>query len=213
MVTKKIFGFIAILLSGFFIIGCHKNCDPKSYDLNGGISNFFPSKDSIHIGDTLWFASSVPVDLKYWNYTGNDSVFLNMSGAENVATDIHFITFPQKNLYLEALDSFKLIPIKGQIQVNPLAPHGAETVNFVEEQGSFVVSFGIVAQKRGVFCITILDIDFARKNCIEASITIPINDTVNQHLYFLDSVYFPGSRYEPAIPNYELTHDYCFKVY
>jgi hypothetical protein len=67
--------------------------------------------------------------------------------------------------------------------------------------------------KKGVYCITILDIYQAMKNCTKASVTIPIIGTVNQHLYFLESLYFPGSRYEPAIPNYELTHDYCFKVY
>lgn len=118
-----------------------------------------------------------------------------------------------KWILTEALDSFILIPVKGNIRAEPLTPHAAETVTFVEEQNSFVISFGIVAQKKGVYCLTIIDIYQAMKNCTKASVAIPISSTINQHLNYLDSVYFPGSIYEPSIPIYELTHDYCFQVY
>jgi hypothetical protein len=208
--SKLVASFILIAL---FSQSCHKTCIPGNYTLYGGTTIIYPSGDSIHVGDTLWIHSYVPVNLKYWNYSTGDSMILNMSGATNLITDIHFIAFPKIDTFTQALDSFKLISLIGNIKVNPLAPHAAGTLVFEESQENFENSLYIVALKKGVYCITILDIEFAHKNCLTANITIPITSSTNQHLYFLDSVYFPGSRYEPSIPPIELTHDYCFKVY
>jgi len=213
MASKKNALLITVIFLIAVIIGCHKRCTPMTYALTGGISTFNPDKDSIHIGDTLWFSSSFPVNLKYPNGTGTDSEVVDLSGASNVGTDIHFDASPKKDTVTRALDSFLIIPLIGEIEVNPLDEQGAETIIFKEQQGNFVASFGMVAQKRGVYYITILDIYQLMKNCTKASVTIPIANGINQHLNYLDSVYFPGSRYEPSIPTFELTHDYCFKVY
>ncbi len=213
MASKKNLSIITISILLNLIIGFHKRCIPRNFTLTGGISNFVHGKDSVLIGDTLWFNSSFPVNLKYLSAGGNDSSVINLSGASNVATDIHFNAIPKKDTITEALDSFILIPQKGEIKVNSLSSRNTETITFKEEQSNFVVSFGIIAQKRGIYCITILDLYQVMKNCTKASVTIPINSTINQHLNFLDSVYFAGSRYENTIPDYELTHDYCFEVY
>ena len=179
----------------------------------GGISSFFPDKDSLQIGDTLWFSCSFPTNLKYLPGGAIDSSVVNLRGASNVSTDLNFHAIPKKDTITEALDSFKITPQKGAIQTNPLLPHGAETITFAEEQNYYTISFGIIPQKRGIYCITIIDIYQLMKNCTKASVTIPISNSIDQHLYFLSDAYFPGSRYEPSIPDYELTHDYAFKVY
>jgi hypothetical protein len=202
-----------VLLTVILTTGCGKRCIPESYTLYAGTSNLFPNRDSLRVGDTLLISITIPVKLKSYSYNNTDSVIVDMTGASNIATDIHFNAFPKADTLIGALDCFKIIPSTGQISVNPLAPDAAETVYFNEVQNEFVTSFRIVAQKRGVYCITILDIGFAMKKCIQASITIPMANSLNQHLNYLDSIYFPGSRYEPSIPGYELTHDYCFKVY
>lgn len=213
MTSKKNLSIITISILLNVIIGCHKRCIPRNFTLTGGMSNFLPGKDSVLIGDTLWFNSSFPVNLKYLSAGGNDSSVINLSRALNVATDIHFNAIPKKDTITEALDSFILIPQKGEIKVNSLSSRNTETITFKEEQSNFVVSFGIIAQKRGIYCITILDLYQVMKNCTKASVAIPISNSTDQHLYYLNAVYFPGSRYESSIPVFELTHDYCFTVY
>lgn len=213
MASKKNLLLITVTILVIVINSCHKRCIPESYALTGGISTFRPDADSIHVGDTLWFSSSFPVNLKYPKGSGTDSAVVDLSGASNVATDIHFDASPKKDTVTRALDSFRIIPLIGKIEINPLDEHGAATITFKEEQGNFIASFGIVALKKGIYYITILDIYQVMKNCTKASVAIPISSGINQHLNYLDSVYFPGSIYEPSIPNFEITHDYCFKVY
>ena|ERR1017187_6612432 len=213
MASKKKLLLITVTILVIFISSCHKPCIPASYALTGGLSTFLPDKDSIHIGDTLWFSSSFPVNLKYTNFGGTDSGVVDLSGATNVGTDIHFNSSPKKDTITGALNSFFIIPVIGQAEVNSFSPDAAETITFKEEQGYYRASFAMVAQKKGVYCITILDMYELIKKCTTASVTIPISSTVNQHLNYLDSVYFPGSIYEPSIPIFELTHDYCFTVY
>ena len=201
-----------IMIILFAICGCHKLCSPANYRLAGGISIFSPVKDSIHIGDTLWFSCSFPANSKFKNLNDNDSINLNLSKASNVITDIHVSAIPKRDTITDALDSFIFINGKGAIYVNHLAPHTAETITFIEENNKYQSSWGIVAQKKGIYVITIIDMYQIEKSCIKASLTIPITDSIDKHLYFLNEIYFPGSRYEQGIPGYELTHDYCFKV-
>ncbi len=203
----------AILLVSIIIYGCHKLCTPANYSLTGGVSTINPDKDSLRVGDTLWFNCSFSVMLRYKNINNNDSETIDLTGASNVVTDIHFNAIPKKDSLTEALDSFTITPSVGKVNINSLASDAAETVTFVQKTNNYDLSFGIVAQKKGIYVITILDIYQITKNCTKASVKIPLSSSINQHLYFLDSIYYPGSRYEPAIPEIELTHDYCFKVY
>jgi hypothetical protein len=213
MASKENVLIITATILAFLIIACQKHCIPMTYALTGGISTFNPDKDSIRVGDTLWFSTSFPVKLKYVASSSSDSEMVDLNGATNVGTDIHIIAFPKKNLYTGALDSFLILPLIGTVAVNPLAADAAETINLQEVQNNFVSAFALVAQKKGVYCIQIIDIYQAMKNCTKASVTLPIGNLVNQHLNYLDSVYFPGSRYEPSISSFDLTHDYCFTVY
>ena len=212
MGIKIILAQIAVTILVTVTIGCKPFCTTAKYNLTGGISNFFPIKDSINVGDTLWFGCVIPTKLQPNRNSQPVGDSMSFSGASNVITNMNFSAIPKIDTLTDALDSFILIPVKGSFQVNALVPHGAVTVTFTEEESSYKLSFGIVAKKKGIYCITIIDIYQAEKKCTSASITIPISDTINKHLYFLNAVYFPGSRYEPTIPNSELTHDYCFKV-
>lgn len=95
MASKKNFLLITVVILVTVISSCHKRCIPANYALTGGISTISPDKDSILIGDTLWFNSSFPVKLKYPNAGGNDSLVIDLSGASNVATDINFHASPK----------------------------------------------------------------------------------------------------------------------
>jgi hypothetical protein len=214
MASRKNALLITVTILVVVIIGCQKICTQMSYALTGGISTFNPDKDSIRIGDTLWFSSSFPVKLKYsTNRLGTDSGLVDLSGATNVETDINFDASPKKGTETLALDSFLIIPSIGETEVNPLDQNGSVAITFKEEQGNYTVSFAMVAQKKGVYFITTLDIPDSIKNCMNAYLITAIASNIDQHLNYLDSVYFPGSIYEPTIPIFDLTHDYCFTVY
>lgn len=130
------------------IDGCYKVCTQMSFALTGGISTFSPDKDSIRVGDTFWFSSSFPVKLKYSNSTGTDSAVVDLSGATNVGTDIHFLSFPKKDTVNGALNSFLITPLIGETKVNYFSPVAAEALTFKEEQGNYIASFAMVAQKK-----------------------------------------------------------------
>jgi hypothetical protein len=198
------FAFFGVVL----FTGCHKLCVSNYYKFNGGVTIINPGKDSIRIGDTLWFSSSIPVNLKYKQGNSSDSSYYNLSGATNVATDFHLTTPLGINMQVGAIDSFSFIAIKGSIQSNPLIPHAGKTISYLEEGGNYLVVFGLVAQKKGVYFLSIIDIYQAQKNCDKASVVITMNGADN-HLHYLRDIYYGGGPINPI----DSTHTYCFKVY
>ncbi|HEY1872636.1 MAG TPA: hypothetical protein VGG71_16360, partial [Chitinophagaceae bacterium] len=120
---------LILMLGGMMfvvIMGCHKLCPPRQFSFTGDVANVLPDKDSIRIGDTIWFSSSIPVNYKYWG--GSDSVSYNLSGAKNVATDIHLTTLVVPHEPIGAIDSFLFVVKRGAMKLNPLAPHVAQTI-------------------------------------------------------------------------------------
>jgi hypothetical protein len=197
---------VIIVLLSTIIMSCHKLCVPGHFSFNGGVASVLPDQDSIHIGDTLWFASSLPVNYKYLG--GSDSSVYNLSGATNVGTDIHLVTLLGASQYAGAIDSFLFVPQKGNIAPNPLAPHAAKTISFFEEGSNYVFSVGIIAQKKSIYCLAIIDIPQAMKNCDRISVTIMMNKAEG-HLHYLKDIYYGGA----AIGPIDSTHSYCVKVY
>ena len=203
---SKVFFFSILFL--IVLISCHKLCITSQYNFNGGVANIFPDKDSIHIGDTLWFSSSIPVNLKYTSGNSSDSIYYSLSGAKNMITDFHLTTPLGINSQVGAIDSFSFISIKGSIQLNPLIPHAGKTISYVEEGANYLVTFAIVAQKKGVYFLNIIDIYQAEKKCDKISVVIMMNNADN-HLHYLKDIYYGGGPINPL----DSTHSYCFKVY
>ena len=213
LITIKFSVLSKILFSvAFFCIvllnGCHKPCVPIYYKFNGGVAIINPDKGSIRIGDTLWFSSTIPVNLKYKQGNSSDSTYYSLSGATNVITDLHLTTPLGVNMQTGAIDSFSFIAIKGSLQSNPLIPHAGKTISYVEEGGNYLVAFGLIAQKKGVYILSIIDIYQAQKNCDKASVIITIDET-DSHLHYLRDIYYGGGPINPI----DSTHSYCFKVY
>jgi len=194
--------FISVLTS------CHKLCVPSQYNFTGGDANINPDRDSIPAGDTLWFLSSIPVNLKYQNGNNSDSIYYDLSGATNMVTDFHLTTPLGLNEQVGAIDSFSFIPKKGSVQTNSLIPHAGKTISYVEEGANYVVSLGIVAQKKGIYFLNIIDIYQAEKKCDKISVVIITNNEDN-HLHYLREIYYGGGQINPL----DSTHTYCFKVY
>lgn len=194
---------IAFAVISATLASCHKLCVPGHFNFSGGIATVLPDKDSIHVGDTLWLTSSLPVNYKY----GTDSKVYNLSGATNVGTDIHLATLLGVSDYAGAIDSFLFVPQKGNIVTNPLAPHGAKTISFWEQNGMYLFSVGIIAKKKGIYALAIIDIPQAMKKCDRISIEIVMKNADN-HLHYLKDIYYGGV----TIGRIDSTHTYCFKV-
>lgn len=201
---------VLIFVMSFLIVlsGCHKLCVPHQYQFSGGISTIFPDKDSIHVGDTLWFTCSIPLNLKYSTGSNSDSGNYNISGATNLITDFHLTSPTGKGMQVGAIDSFNFISLKGRIETNSLIPDAGKTIYFVADTATYNISFGIVAKKIGIYYFSIIDIYQGMKKCDKFSVVIAMNDLDN-HLHYLQDIYYGGG----PIDQMTATHSYCFKVY
>lgn len=190
------------------LAACHKPCIPAKFNFTGGVASVLPNQDSIRVGDTLWLNTSLPLNYKYWS-GGSDSIVYNLGGASNVATDIHLTALIGTNKAVDGIDSFSFTSAKkGSYQTNPLAPHFAKTITYTQQSNSYDFLVGIIAQKKGIYCLTIIDIYQAMKNCDKVSVTIVTNNNDN-HLHYLRDIFYGGGAIDPV----DLTHSYCFKVY
>ena len=197
----------AAFVCTIFFNGCHKPCQKNNYRFNG-LGMFTPEKDSLQIGDTIWYNSSVPNQLM----DNNLNQLIDYSGATNFRSQINFGLVSFTNPTGGAVDSFVFIPIKGTISTNPLLPNAAKTVAYIEQNGKYELSFGFVAQKKGIYFVSVIDIGNSKKDCSDAIISLTLSN-INKHQYYLNAIYFPGSPWGDSIPPIVQTHSYCFKVY
>ena len=208
-ITRAIF-FIQAGIIAFASQSCKTLCLSPAhyYGLTGGVASATPANDSLRIGDTIFFNSSIPTKIKYKNGGNADSSILDLNGASDVATDIHFISLLGVNIFGLALDSFYVIPITGAILDNPRDLHGAKTITFIQKDSAFTFSMGLIPLKKGIYSFSIIDIFSAKINCIDASIDIVFTNT-DQHLHYLQNIYYGGGQ----VADIDRTHSYCFKVY
>ncbi len=199
---------VLILLGFITLLGCHKICTPSKYACYGGVATIYPDVDSIQLGDTLRFNTTIPINVKYSQANSSDSSFYNLSGATNIVTDLHVTTPTGINMQEGAVDSFNFILIKGNIKSNPLIPNAAKTISYLEEGGMYHMSVAMVAKKKGVYCLSIIDIYQAEKKCDKISV-ITVMSNPDNHLHYLQDIYYGGG----LISSIDLTHSYCFKVY
>lgn len=196
--------FVCLIIFG----ACHKLCKPAKLSFSGGIASVLPDKDSIQVGDTLWFTTSLPLNYKYLG-NNSDSANYNLSSATNVVTDIHLTSLIRVNTPLGAIDSFLFTPpITGSIKAHSLIPDAAKTITYSQSANTYDFSVGIIAQKKGIYCLTIIDIYQAKKNCDKISVGI-ITNNMDNHLHYLKDIYYGGG----PIYSIDSTHSYCFKVY
>lgn len=187
--------------------GCHKPCLHHHYNFKGE-ALVYPEKDSVNIGDTLWFSSSIPAQMTDINM----NQIIDYSKAINFKTQINFDFVSFTNPTGGAIDSFVFVPFKGIISTNPLLPNAAKTVTYIEQNGKYELSFGFVAQKKGIYVMSLIDIENSKKDCSDAYINLTLSN-INKHHYYLDAIFFPGSQWGDNIPAIVQTHSYCFKVY
>ena len=192
----------------FSMSSCHKFCKPHKFTFKGGIANVYPRNDSIPIGDTLWVKCLIPANLKHPINNSSDSENYNITGSTNLITDIHLTTPTGINMQIGAVDSFIFVDARGSLKPNPLALNGSKTISFEPGSTYFISEFGIVAKKKGIYFLAVIDIYQATKNCDKFSVSI-LMDNEDNHLHYMRDTYYGGY----PINLIDSTHSYCFKVY
>jgi hypothetical protein len=167
---------------------------------------FYPQRDSIQVGDTIYFLSHSSTHLKNLS-TGQN---IDYSKSVNFGTAIGAIELSTPNTQIGAVHDFTWVQIKGKVFTDSSIPSPdiVKQAFFAEENGQYVLSFAIVALKKGLFSFSVADMPDVVKNCDRAGIGIKITNSDN-HLYYLKETYYGGG----TIASIDSTHNYCFKVY
>ncbi len=207
MVIKiKNISFLLILAFFFLNGGCKKRCVEVNYSLKAFV-NVSPSKDSLLVGDTLYFESKTST--LFYDY--NNSRNVDFSGAINFGTALGI---GELNLSADsirgAINNFILIPLKGEFSSSAL-PQKVKQVKFVEESGFYYFKLGIVPKQKGIYSISLADATntiHRSSKCEKANISVEYQ-AIDQHLHYLQDLYYKGA----PIAQIDKTHVYCFQVF
>ena len=207
---------IAVII---IIIGCavfFSNCNPIRFDCTENKYTFsatiqaYPDLDSIHIGDTIWFALTIPTQL-------TDKVtnkVIDYSNAENLGGDMGFGKFNGVGNVndpgvIPAADDFDYSIKIGNALANPVLPAQNRNYSFNEANNQYKFLLGVTPKQTGVFIMGMGDIaNVFRKSdkCTKAFFGVSFVNT-NQHLYFIKQ-----NRTGYILSEFDKTHSYCVKV-
>lgn len=205
---NRLFIIAILLIFGVLVAisGCHKLCSPSHYVFNADGCILQPNKDSIHIGDTLFFTSSTPTLM----INLGDGKKIDYSSAVNFGSDLGVAELTGVNTAGDAVSYFSYVPQKGEIYTDPkLSPGRVKQLKYVIQNGSYELSFAIVPNKKGIFGISIADMPDVVADCARSSISLKFSSNINNHLHYLKDIYYGGGQ----INALDSTHTYCFKVY
>lgn len=201
---------VTVAISIFILLfnsGCHKFlCTRHYYSFSIDTTLLYPLKDSIAVGDTIYFLSRTSTHLKDLS-TGQS---IDYSKSVNFGTAIGATELSMPNTQRGAVDDFKWIPIRGKVFTDNSIP-SSDVVKqgiFAEENGQYILAFAIVPTRRGIFSLSVADMPDVVKDCDHAGITMKLTTTDN-HLHYLKETYYGGG----PIASIDSTHIYCFKVY
>ena len=169
------------ITSALIFSSCGKtfDCKDAKYNFKLGVK-CYPDKDSIIIGDTIWF------EIKESTYLIDNQLSqkIDYSGAENLGSAISINKFIERDSIEDAVNKFSFLLKKGTLVNNPLTDKIKEYL-FLEENSFYTFSVGIIAKKSGTFVLVFSNAaNVYRKNdkCTKAGFTINFTET-NQHYY------------------------------
>lgn len=212
MATNKSFNILIVLMFSTLVnqLGC-RDCSPGNENnriyVKGGGAIVTPDSDSIQVGDTLWLNSVIPAKLTEI-YSNGDSSKIDLNGASNMTTQLEFLSLVGiNNNPVGALDSFNFIYDRGSFSPVPQVLHSDKVASYLYQNGNYIFSLGIIAQKKGIYYLAVLN-SAAQKRCAFVTIETHMKN-LDSHLYYLKDTYYGGGAISPA----DSIHAYCFKVY
>ncbi len=150
----------------------------------------YPDKDSIAIGDTIFFEFDEPTTLK--DQITNQSI--NYDNAANLGTDFGFGELIATNQVSDqAAGKFNYYLILGR-EIKRSDSNKYREYNFAEISSRYKFKLAIIPQQKGVFKLFVgnaANVYRTTDKCTKSFFTIDFMNT-NQHLY-LNEVSFPGN--------------------
>ena len=204
----RLFKIPILLIFGMLVIisGCHKLCSTNHYVFNANDCIFQPSKDSIKIGDTLFFSSITPTLMTNLD----DGKKVDYSSAVNFGSVLGVAELIGINAANGAVSYFTFISQKGEIYTDlKLSPGRVKQLKYIKINGNYELSFAIVPNKKGIFGISFSDMPDVVADCARSAVTLKFSSTFNTHIHYLKDIYYGGGQ----INSLNSTYTYCFKVY
>ncbi len=151
----------------------------------------YPDRDSISIGDTIWFEVNAPTRLK----DINTNQMVDYSGTANLGSALSFSALSADNEFtINSVERFNYVLING-LELRHSYNNGlGNEYQFIENNSSYIFQLGIIAKEKGKYRIVFSNSNNTYRNsdkCTKASFNINFKNT-NQH-YTLSPFYIIGT--------------------
>jgi len=193
-----LFASITALL-GLLCFSCKKPCQDYVFQYNG-TDYFFPEKDSVQVGDTLYLScvikkSDLPDNLKQEENLGGNLIISDIDSFQSA--------------HRGAVANFNFINIQGSLYTDPkLNPDNVKQIRFVQVDTSYNLLVGLVTLKSGSYVLTYTDVPGVHWSgsgkCGTANMYFD-NINNNKHLYLFEDKFGPSSPRDSAT-------SYCVRV-
>lgn len=206
MLSKLINIKCIITFIGSYVIiifsGCGKLClDGAKTTFNFQIAvKAYPDRDSIRVGDTIWFEIDAPTSLADLN----SNKIIDYSGAGNLGSAIIFEKIMSPSNFQSSTNKFRFLLVKGREVENSKTDLIKEYL-FEEQNSKYTFKLGLIPKEAGVFGVVFgnaANVFRTNDKCTKASFEINFENT-DQHRYLYPN--FTGGNPKGG--------DYYFKVY
>ena len=197
---NRLFIFGILYLAGLGESSCVKPCHEPDYNFSI-TDSFFPEKDSINVGDTLFLICVIP---KMETDTST-KIIINFSNLGNLGNDLVISDISKFNVQRNAADSFSYFDVHGKIYSDQ---YNAKQLSWEETDSTYSLKVGLIALRPGLYILTLPDAPgIYRKGHIKCGIGNfeILNSNVNKHLYLFEDRW-------GQLSNYDSSHSYCIKV-
>ena len=177
-----------ITLMGFYVMIISVSCGKLRFDCANTVYNFqagvkaYPDKDSVVIGDTIWFESTIPASL----IDIGTKKLIDYSGAGNLGTDLSLDRFTGDHGSIYAANEFKYVLSKGKtVEKISNVPDRIREYLYIETGDQYYLKVGIIPQKAGIYMLGVGNPQNVFRNsdkCTKAKYFINFENT-KQHIF------------------------------
>jgi len=196
MAIKKTVTLAIILIAASLILqecNCKKlvlDCADTKYNFELAVKAY-PNRDSISIGDTIWFEINAPTRIQ--DIATNQMI--DYSGTANLGSGITFSALSAANQFtVNSVEKFNYVLINGLELRRGYSNGLGNEYQFIERNGNYVFLLGIIAKEKGTYSLVFSNSNNTYRNsdkCTKANFNIIFKNT-NQH-YPLSPFYIPGT--------------------
>ncbi len=151
-INFKLTAVVVLIYATTVYSSCNKSilgCPVESYLFTIGVKAY-PDKDSIHIGDTIWFEINTPTTLQ--DDANPSRQMIDYSGAANLGSAVGFVEYPSINIAYPSANRFDCVLVSGKQVTNPNTDQIREYL-FEERNNRYLFKLGVIPKQKGVYGI------------------------------------------------------------